>query len=167
LEPSHVALRAAAAYLWLLLGLRISGKRTVAQASPFDFVLALVIGDLVDDLVFGEVRLSQFAIATGTLVLAHWAVALATYMSRPLNRLVNGSPTLVVEQGRIRADALRREKTSRGELLGLLRLEGVAAERVEDVRAAWIEDSGKLSVLRKRGGTYQMSPTVKPSGNGS
>jgi uncharacterized membrane protein YcaP (DUF421 family) len=57
------------AYLFLLLLLRIAGKRTIKQGSPFDFVLALIIGDLVDDAIWAEVAISQFVVAAATLLL--------------------------------------------------------------------------------------------------
>jgi hypothetical protein len=74
-ELLHVAVRAAVAYLVLLALVRASGKRTVAQGTPFDFVLALILGDMVDDLLWGDVPAAGFVVAVGTLTLAHTLVA--------------------------------------------------------------------------------------------
>jgi uncharacterized membrane protein YcaP (DUF421 family) len=79
-DPLRIAVRCLVAYglLWMLL--RLSGKRTVRQAHPLDFVLALVIGDLVDDAIWSEVPVAQFIVAAATLV---WTkVALDTIGSR-------------------------------------------------------------------------------------
>jgi uncharacterized membrane protein YcaP (DUF421 family) len=63
-----VAVRAAASYVFLLFLLRLAGKRAVKEGTTFDFVLALVLGDLVDDAVWADVPMAQFVIAAGTLV---------------------------------------------------------------------------------------------------
>ena len=69
-DPLRVALRAVLAYVFLLALLRVSGKRTVHESTPFDFVLALVLGDLVDDALWAEVPFAQFVVAASSIVLA-------------------------------------------------------------------------------------------------
>jgi uncharacterized membrane protein YcaP (DUF421 family) len=68
MDPLRIATRALIAYVYLLFLLRLSGKRAVRHGTTFDFVLALVLGDLVDDAIWREVPLSQFIVATCTLV---------------------------------------------------------------------------------------------------
>lgn len=65
----RTAFRCVVSYVFLLTSLRVSGKSTIRQGTTFDFVLALVIGDLVDDAVWSDVPLSQFIVASSTLVL--------------------------------------------------------------------------------------------------
>lgn len=67
----RMALRAVFTFLTLLALLRVSGKRTVKQGSPFDLTVALIVGDLVDDVLLGEVALAQFTVASTTIVAAH------------------------------------------------------------------------------------------------
>jgi uncharacterized membrane protein YcaP (DUF421 family) len=67
----QIALRCLVAYVFLLVLLRSSGKRTVRQADAFDFVLALTIGDLVDDAIWNEVPIAQFFVAAATLVIVN------------------------------------------------------------------------------------------------
>ena len=69
MDPFRIGLRSLAAYLILLCLLRVAGKRTVKQGSPFDFVLALIVGDLIDDAIWAEVPLAQFVVASATLLL--------------------------------------------------------------------------------------------------
>lgn len=71
-----LAIRAAATFVFLLVLLRLAGKRTIGQVSPFDFVIALVLGDLVDDAVLAEVPMAQFVTAAGVLVAASVALAI-------------------------------------------------------------------------------------------
>ena len=69
MDPLRIAVRAVVAYLFLLVMVRLSGKQTVAHGTTMDFVLALVFGDLVDDLVWAEVSTARFLVAEGTLFL--------------------------------------------------------------------------------------------------
>jgi uncharacterized membrane protein YcaP (DUF421 family) len=69
MDPLRIAARCLVVFIFLLTVLRISGKRTIRHGSAFDFVLALIIGDLVDDAIWGEVPLSQFVVASATLLL--------------------------------------------------------------------------------------------------
>jgi uncharacterized membrane protein YcaP (DUF421 family) len=69
MDPLRLAVRTVLVYLFLLALLRLSGTRSVRQVTPFDFVLVLILGDLVDDALWAEVPLAQFVVAAGTLVL--------------------------------------------------------------------------------------------------
>lgn len=69
MDPLRTALRCLVAYLFLLGLLRLAGKGSIRSGSPFDFVLALTIGDLIDDAVWAEVPIAQFFVAAATLVL--------------------------------------------------------------------------------------------------
>jgi uncharacterized membrane protein YcaP (DUF421 family) len=71
MDPLRIAVRAAFAYVVLLALVRVSGKRTVKQGNPFDFTIALVLGNMFDDAVWAGVALSRFVVACGTLVAAH------------------------------------------------------------------------------------------------
>jgi uncharacterized membrane protein YcaP (DUF421 family) len=71
MDPLRIAVRAAFAFLVLLVLVRVSGKRTVKQGSPFDFTVALILGDMFDDAAWAEVAMSQFVVACGVLVSVH------------------------------------------------------------------------------------------------
>jgi uncharacterized membrane protein YcaP (DUF421 family) len=70
-DPLRIAVRAVFGFIFLLALVRTSGKRTIKQGSPFDFAMALILGDMVDDLLWAEVAVSQFVVACGVLVLTH------------------------------------------------------------------------------------------------
>jgi hypothetical protein len=69
MDPLRIAVRALFAYLFLLVLLRVSGKQTIRHGTPFDFLLALIMGDLIDDALWNEVPMSEFVVAAGTLSL--------------------------------------------------------------------------------------------------
>ena len=72
----HILARVVFAYVMLLVMVRVSGKRTVRHASPFDFTLSLILGDMVDDVLWGEVDASIFVVAVGVLMMVHVSLQL-------------------------------------------------------------------------------------------
>jgi uncharacterized membrane protein YcaP (DUF421 family) len=69
MDPLRIAIRCLMAYVFLLALLRLAGKRTVREGTAFDFVLSLIMGDLIDDPIWSEVPVAQFVVATTTLIL--------------------------------------------------------------------------------------------------
>jgi uncharacterized membrane protein YcaP (DUF421 family) len=74
MDPLRIVIRCLIAYVLLLTMLRLAGKRTVRHSHAFDFVLALILGDLIDDALWAEVPIAQFVVATATLVLMKLSV---------------------------------------------------------------------------------------------
>ena len=83
MDPLSIAIRALATFGFLLILVRLSGKRTVREGTSFDFVLALVLGDLVDDAVWSEVPMAQFVAAAGALVFMKLALTAHKLFTRP------------------------------------------------------------------------------------
>ena len=71
MDPLRIITRVAVAYVVLLALMRLTGKRTVAHSSPFDFTVALIFGDLVDNAIWAEVAISQFLVAVTSLTMVH------------------------------------------------------------------------------------------------
>jgi uncharacterized membrane protein YcaP (DUF421 family) len=69
MELGSIAVRGLATYAFLLALIRLAGKRVIKEGASFDFVLALILGDLIDDAVWSEVPFAQFVVAVSTLVL--------------------------------------------------------------------------------------------------
>lgn len=138
-------LRVSLAYLFLLGLLRVSGKRSIKATTPFDVVVSLVVADLPDDMIWGEVPFAQGVVAIVTLVLVHLVVEWATYRSARLERWLGGVATPTLRSGAVQRGAAR-EHVGDAELDGMLRLHGV--ERRSEVAQALLEPSGILSVVR-------------------
>jgi uncharacterized membrane protein YcaP (DUF421 family) len=149
MDPAHFALRALAAFVFLLALLRLAGKRAVAQGSPFDFVLALVLGELVDKFLSARVPAAQFVVATGTLALLHALTSLASRGNRAFARLVEGEPVVFQREGQPVAAGMRRERLSGGEVEEMLRLQGLDRQGWEEVAEARLEVSGGVSITRQ------------------
>ena len=82
MDPFRILVRCVFAYVVLLVFVRLSGKRSVKHANTFDFVLALILGDLVDDLLWAEVAASTFVVATGVLMTFHTTLDLLRFRMR-------------------------------------------------------------------------------------
>src|ERR671925_491750 len=116
MELHKIAVRVVFAYVVLLALMRFTGKRVVSEAGARDFVVALIIGDLIDDLMWGEVGAAKFAAATGSIVLTGLLVALATYASPAAARILEGGPELVLRDGEPVRPGMRTERVSEEEL---------------------------------------------------
>lgn len=143
----RIALRALVAYAFLLALIRISGKRLVSQATGMQFVLAIIIGDLVDDAMFATTPFAQLIAAAGTLTLLQLTIAIAAMHSLPIWRLVEGEPPVILQNGIPQRRAMRHERVSRKEVASLLRLVGISAAQWAEIKRARIEEEGLLAVV--------------------
>ena len=142
-----IAVRAVVAYLFLLALLRVSGKRLVSEATGMQFVLAIMMGDLVDDAILATVPFGQLIVAAGTLGTLQILIALAAMLDLRLWNLLEGEPPVVLQNGIPRRDAMRRERMNRKEIASLLRLAGISAARWAEIKRARVEEEGVLAVI--------------------
>jgi uncharacterized membrane protein YcaP (DUF421 family) len=125
MDPLRIAVRVVVAYLYLLLMVRLSGKRVVVQATPFDFVAALIVGDMFDDAVWAEVGMAKFAVGVGSLFVCDALTKLGASRWRWFHKLVDGVPAVLLRDGVEDGDGLRREQLNEDDLAHLLRLDGI------------------------------------------
>ena len=142
-------LRAVIVYVFLLVLLRITGKRQVGQLAPFDLVLLLVLSNAVQNAMNGgDNSVLGGLISAVTLVAINYAVGRATYKSKKLEALIEGRPEVLIHNGKLFTDVMEREQLTHHELNAALRAAGCAS--VEDVHYALLENNGQISVqLRK------------------
>lgn len=148
MDLHQVAIRAVFVYLLLLVLIRLSGKRTISEGTPFSFVLALILGDMIDDALWAEVATAQFVAAAGALAVMHLLLSWGASRSERLDRLVSGEPALVLAEGRPRREGLRGEQMSDKELAFEIRQEGIDVGRWAEAQAVYVEASGQVSVVR-------------------
>ena len=145
----ELILRIVIIYSFLLVLLRLSGKRQVGQLAPFDLVLLLVLSNSVQNAMNGgDNSVLAGLISAGTLVFLNYSVGLATYRSKKLEALVEGRPEVLIHNGRVFTDVMQREKLTHHELNAALRAAGCAC--VEEVHFAILENNGVISVQRKK-----------------
>jgi uncharacterized membrane protein YcaP (DUF421 family) len=142
----HFVVRAVVVYAFLLVILRLTGKRQVGQLAPFDLVLLLVLSNAVQNSMNGgDNSLTGGLISATTLVGLNWIVGWMTFRSKRLETLIEGKPIVLVHDGQINYGALRRVQMTIHELKAALRAEGCAGE--EDVRFAILENNGHVTVI--------------------
>ncbi len=142
-----VALRTAAIYCVVLLGVRLSGKREVGQMTPFDLTLLLLLSNAVQNAMTGpDVSLVGGVIAACTLLVMNYLVAEVSGVNRHFRKLVQGSPSLLVHDGKVIEAHMAREHVSLDELERAVREHGIA--HIADVALAVLEVDGSISVLK-------------------
>ena len=143
-----IAFRTGIVYLALLLGLRLTGKRQVGQLTPYDFLLLLLLANAVQNAMTGpDTSLGGGIVAAGTLFAVNMIVAWFVRRSAGAQKLVEGTPTILIRHGKILTQSLAREGITIDDLLRALREHGV--ETVEEVRSAILEVDGSVSVLKE------------------
>ena len=139
-------LRGLIIYVFLIVLLRLTGKRQVGQMAPFDLVLLLVLSNTVQNAIIGgDNSILGGVISAITLVAANWLVSLLTYRSKKVEALIEGRPELLVHNGKLFEKALADSKLTRHELMNALREAGCAS--IEDARAAFLENDGTISII--------------------
>jgi uncharacterized membrane protein YcaP (DUF421 family) len=140
--------RGVVVYVFLLVLLRLTGRRQVGQLAPFDLVLLLVLSNAVQNSMNGgDNSLVGGLISAATLVALNFAVGSLTYRSKRLEALIEGRPQLLVHNGTLFEDVLRSAKLTHHELNAALRRGGCAC--VDDVHSAVLENNGSISVTPK------------------
>jgi uncharacterized membrane protein YcaP (DUF421 family) len=140
-------LRVATVYLFLMLLFRLAGRRTLADISPFDFVLLLIISELVQQaIVADDPSLTNAFVLCTTLVLLDIGLSLWKQRSPRIERLLEGSPVLLVQHGEPIQEALRVMRVDEADILAAARL-GQGLERMSQIRFAVLEKTGGISIV--------------------
>jgi uncharacterized membrane protein YcaP (DUF421 family) len=101
---------------------------------------------VVDEIIYGDVSLAQGAVAIGVVAAAHYGNSWLSWWDHGFDRLLEGSPTVIVRDGVLQRDGLRSERMNEKEARAELRQQGV--EDLAEVRLAQVEVDGHVSVLR-------------------
>jgi uncharacterized membrane protein YcaP (DUF421 family) len=141
-------LRPVMIYVALLVIFRVASKRELAQATLFDFLIILLISNVVQNAIIGNDNSVLGALA-GAMILVLLAGALnrITSRSRKAREMLEGSPLLLVYAGKIDDAMMRKQSVSRNDLLSAIRKQGII--RLSEVSYAILELDGEISVIKK------------------
>lgn len=142
--------RALVVYFFLLLVFRLSGKRTMAQTTPFDLILLLIISEttqqaMVDD----DHSMTNAVLLILTLVGADLLMSVAKLRSKSLHRVLEGLPVVLVSDGRELGERMKRSRVDKDDVLSAARLQH-GLQNLDEVRYAVLETSGEISIIPKR-----------------
>jgi uncharacterized membrane protein YcaP (DUF421 family) len=139
------ALRAVGVYVLMLTVIRATGKRTIGNFTAFDLLVALMLGDLVDEIIYGDVTFVHGALAIVVVAGMKSLTAFLSYSSRRMEKVLEGEPVLIIKDGRLDRGGLRHERLNELDVKAALRLEGI--EDMKEVRLAYVESDGEISFI--------------------
>lgn len=146
LHWSEFVIRGIVVYAFLLLLLRLTGKRQVGQMAPFDLVLLLVLSNAVQNSMNGgDNTITGGLILATTLVALNWIVGWLTFHNKHIEAIVEGRPIILIHDGKICHESMRRVQMTGHELEASLRANGCAGPK--EVRFALLENNGQLTVI--------------------
>jgi uncharacterized membrane protein YcaP (DUF421 family) len=136
-------------YFFLVLVFRLSGKRELVQLNPFDLVVLLTISNTVQNAIIGDDNsLAGGMIGATSLVITNYLVVRFLYDHRKLDQLVEGSPDVLIQGGKIRKNNLKRELITMAQLEAAARKQGFGA--LSEVDQCILEPGGTLSFIGKK-----------------
>jgi uncharacterized membrane protein YcaP (DUF421 family) len=142
-------LRPVIVYIFLIIGLRLSGKRELAQLNPFDLIVLLTLSNTVQNAIIGDDNSVTGGIIGATSLLAiNYLVVRFLYDHRKLDQLVEGRADVLVEDGKIHEQKLKRELITKEELAAAARKQGF--DSLSDVRQCVLEPGGTLTFIAKK-----------------
>jgi uncharacterized membrane protein YcaP (DUF421 family) len=143
-----IALRATVIFVALYLLVRLMGKRELGQMTPFELIVLVVIGDLIQQGVTqNDFSLTGAIIAVSTIALLALLMSWASYLWPRAERLLEGEPRVIVRDGEVLEHNLRHNRLTVSEIESEMRLAGIA--RLADVAWAILEPRGKISFIER------------------
>ncbi len=153
--------RAAVIYSFLLVILRLTGKRQVGQLAPFDLVLLLVLSNAVQNAMVGtDSSVGGGMVVCTTLVALNSLIGYLTYRSKTLEALIEGRPQIIIHNGVLNESIMKKEKITHHELMSSLRAAGCSTP--VEVHFAILENNGSITVQPKKNGDH---PHIDHGGN--
>src|SRR5437764_484471 len=151
LPVAEKILRPIVVYVFLIAGLRLAGKRELAQLNPFDLVVLLTLSNTVQNAIIGDdVSVTGGIIGGGTLLLDNYMVVRFLYTHERLDRLVEGECDVLIEDGGVKIDRLRSELITKVDLETAAHKQGFAS--LDEVDRAVLDPGGTVSFIGKKPG---------------
>jgi len=142
-------LRPVIVYIFLVISLRLSGKRELVQLNPFDLVVLLTLSNTVQNAIIGEDNsVLGGLIGATSLLLTNYLVVRFLYDHRKIDQIVEGSADVLIENGKLRTQHLKKELITMAQLEAAARKQGFASLR--EVEQCILEPGGTLTFLGKK-----------------
>ena len=142
-------LRPIVVYVFLVVGLRLAGKRELAQLNPFDLIVLLTLSNTVQNAIIGEDNsVTGGLIGAATLLALNHFVVKYLYNHEGLDRLIEGDPDVLIEAGQIKMDRLKEELMTRAELEVAAHKQGFAS--LDEIDRAVLDPGGNIAFFAKR-----------------
>ncbi len=157
----ELVVRAAVIYFFLLVLLRITGKRQVGQLAPFDLVLLLILSNAVQNsMTAGDNSMVGGMVSAFTLVLLNAGLGYLAFRNKKLEVMLEGQPQVLVHNGVIFQQTLNQSCITMHDLHAALRRAGCLT--VEEVHIAMLENNGGITVIKQHEPPAEAPPTAAP-----
>lgn len=144
-----IAWQSAAIYLFVMVCLRVLGKKGLAELSVADLVLIILIGEALGSLIPQENAFVYAIVCIFTLAVMNYLLEIAVFKSKKIRKVIEGNPVVIVRNGKILKENLRREKLTIENLEEAVRSNGV--KDISEVDIAVLETDGEISIIQKAG----------------
>src|SRR5260221_1986035 len=142
-------LRPIIVYIFLIVGLRLSGKRELAQLNPFDLIVLLTLSNTVQNAIIGnDNSVTGGIIGAASLLAVNYLVVRFLYDHRKIDQLVEGRADVLIEDGKVHEHKLKRELITKEELAAAARKQGF--DSLSEVRRCVLEPGGTLSFTARK-----------------
>jgi len=145
----ELMLRGVLLYLGVLFLMRVLPRRTGGEMAMMDLIFVLLIAEAATHALGDYQSVTEGFIAIGTLIACNYLANVLSYYVPFVEKLISAPPTQIIKNGELLRRNMRREYLTSEELYDHLRLEGI--DDVKEIKAAYIESDGKISVLRHKG----------------
>ena len=144
----ELLLRGVIVYAFLLVLIRITGRRQTGMMTPFDFILLLILSNTVQNAMNGgDNSLGGGLFLAGTLVVINWIMLILSRHFRLVHWVLVGRPAFLVRDGMIQEKVMQRERITHHELMSALRQAGLA--NIEQAKDVILETNGTISVIHR------------------
>lgn len=145
-----IVIRAVIAYVFIITLLRVTGRRELSSMGPTDLVLLVVIGDLIQNGVTqSDLSVTGIVIAVTTFALLSVASSFLVYKSKRAQKIIEGTPLIVVQDGKLVEENLRNERMTIDDVMEEARAQQI--ENLDDIKWAVLESNGSLSFIKSSG----------------
>ena len=145
-------LRPICVYAFLVVGLRLSGKRELVQLNPFDLVVLLTLSNTVQNAIIGDDNsVTGGIIGATSLLIVNYLVVRFLYKHRSLDQLVEGKADILIEDGKVKTLRLKQELITMAQLEAAARKQGF--ESLSEVDQCVLEPGGTISFIGKKPGS--------------
>ena len=143
-----LALRAIFLYAFVILLMRVTGRRELSTLSAIDLVLLIILGDAIQQgLTQDDYSVTGAVIVVSTIAALQVGTSYLSFRSRRARRVLEGEPIVIVQDGKLIERNLRRERLTEDEIAEKMRTQQIAS--VEDVEWGILESSGNMSFIPK------------------
>jgi len=146
-SAGHVAICSFLAFFVAFVFIRISGKRTLAKLTAFDFVVTVTLGSTLSSMILGKTVLLDGAIALAIIIGLQFLLAYLAMKSKSMEKVINSKPTLLFYEGSFLKQEMEREVVTEEEIYAAIREYRLLD--INQVKAVVMELNGELAVIRK------------------